>query len=148
MARKQAAEQQIIPREVIERRIYLIRQHKVILDSDLADLNGVETFNLNKAVKRNLDRFPLDFMFQLTRGRGQRFEIPNWNVKTQWPWGPAISPVRVHRGRHGHAFKRAKQQEGRAGEHRDHANVRSAVLHPGNAQRLGGKARDDGEEIR
>ena len=50
----------------IESKIYLIRNQKVMLDSDLADLYGVTTFNLNKAVKRNIERFPLDFMFQLT----------------------------------------------------------------------------------
>jgi hypothetical protein len=55
-----------VPVELIERRIYLIRGHKVMLDSDLADLYQVETKNLNKAVKRNLERFPEDFMFQLT----------------------------------------------------------------------------------
>jgi ORF6N domain len=55
----------LIPLEVIERRIYLIRGHKVMLDSALAELYGVTTFNLNKAVKRNRDRFPADFMFQL-----------------------------------------------------------------------------------
>ncbi|MEK7993870.1 MAG: ORF6N domain-containing protein [Planctomycetota bacterium] len=57
----------MVPVEVIERRIYLIRGQKVMLDSDLAALHQVETFNLNKAVKRNLNRFPEDFMFQLTQ---------------------------------------------------------------------------------
>jgi len=56
----------VIPVERIARRIYLIRGEKAMLDSDLADLYGVETKNLNKAVKRNLRRFPNDFMFQLT----------------------------------------------------------------------------------
>lgn len=67
----------IIQEEVIERKIYLIRGHKVMLDRDLAELYGVETFNLNKAVKRNIDRFPLDFMFQLTKGEAEslRFQI-------------------------------------------------------------------------
>jgi hypothetical protein len=51
MVKKPAAGQQIVPLEVIERRIYLIREHKVMLDSDLAELYQVETFNLNKAVK-------------------------------------------------------------------------------------------------
>ena len=46
----------LIPVERIERRIYLIRGEKVMLDSDLAELYQVETFNLNKAVSRNLDR--------------------------------------------------------------------------------------------
>lgn len=60
-------QQPIVPVEVVERRIYLIRGQKVMLDTHLAELYGVETFNLNKAVRRNLDRFPEDFMFRLTR---------------------------------------------------------------------------------
>jgi flagellar capping protein FliD len=52
---------------MIERRIHTIRNQRVLLDSDLADLYQVETFNLNKAVKRNADRFPEDFMFQLNK---------------------------------------------------------------------------------
>lgn len=55
----------IIPEEIIERKIYLIRGLKVMLDSDLAFLYKVPTFRLNEAVKRNKDRFPNDFMFQL-----------------------------------------------------------------------------------
>ena len=51
----------------VERRIYVVRGHKVMLDSDLADLYNVETKVLNRAVKRNTDRFPNDFMFQLTK---------------------------------------------------------------------------------
>lgn len=50
----------------IERRILLLRGHRIMLDCDLAALYGVATFNLNKAVKRNRDRFPDDFMFQLS----------------------------------------------------------------------------------
>ncbi|MHC4063594.1 MAG: ORF6N domain-containing protein [Planctomycetota bacterium] len=56
----------IIPHERIERSILLIRDQKVLLDADLAALYGVETRVLIQAVKRNLDRFPDDFMFQLT----------------------------------------------------------------------------------
>ena len=56
----------LIPAEQIERKIFLIRGHKVMLDSDLAELYGVQTKALTRAVKRNLDRFPEDFMFQLT----------------------------------------------------------------------------------
>jgi hypothetical protein len=54
----------IVPIEVIERKIYLIRREKVMLDSDLAKLYGVTTKRLNEQVRRNLKRFPLDFMFQ------------------------------------------------------------------------------------
>ncbi len=64
---KSLTEQLPVPVEMIERRIYLIRGHKVMRDTDLAELYGVETFNLNKAVQRNIDRFPADFMFQLTK---------------------------------------------------------------------------------
>ena len=60
-------EQPPIPIELIERRIYLVRAHKVMLDSDLAELYGVATKVLNQAVGRNLKRFPPDFMFRLTR---------------------------------------------------------------------------------
>ena len=55
-----------VPQERIERRIYLIRGYKVMIDSDLAGLYQVQTKALNQAVRRNADRFPDDFMFQLT----------------------------------------------------------------------------------
>lgn len=57
----------IVPVEKIEKSIYLIRGQKVILDSDLAAIYRIPTFRFNEAVKRNKDRFPDDFMFQLTR---------------------------------------------------------------------------------
>jgi hypothetical protein len=56
-----------LPAEVVERRIYLIRGQKVMIDWDLAELYHVTTGNLNLAVQRNLNRFPPDFMFQLTQ---------------------------------------------------------------------------------
>ncbi len=56
----------LIPVERIERSILLVRGQKVILDRDLAILYQVSTGNLNKAVSRNVDRFPEDFMFHLT----------------------------------------------------------------------------------
>ncbi|MBI5598832.1 MAG: ORF6N domain-containing protein [Deltaproteobacteria bacterium] len=55
-----------VPVEMIEKKILLIRGHKVMLDSDLAVLYGVTTKRLNEQVRRNLRRFPSDFMFQLT----------------------------------------------------------------------------------
>src|SRR5688500_9219114 len=57
----------ILADETVISKIYLIRGKKVMLDRDLAELYGVLTKNLNKAVKRNLDRFPEDFMFQLSK---------------------------------------------------------------------------------
>jgi len=57
----------LIPQERIEKAIYLIRGEKVMLDRDLADLYEVETRVLNQAVKRNQERFPTDFAFELSR---------------------------------------------------------------------------------
>ena len=58
---------ELIPVEIIEKKIYLIRGHKVMLDRDLAELYEVETRVLNQAVRRNIERFPEDFMFSLGR---------------------------------------------------------------------------------
>lgn len=67
----------LISVERIEKAIYLIRGEKVMLDRDLASLYGVETKMLNRAVKRNLKRFPSDFMFQPFRLFVQsRFNLP------------------------------------------------------------------------
>jgi phage regulator Rha-like protein len=58
---------ELMPVEIIERKIYLIRAHKVLLDSDLAELYGVEVKQLKRQVRRNIKRFPEDFMFQLQK---------------------------------------------------------------------------------
>lgn len=60
-------EESIIPVEQIASRIYMIRRQKVMLDRDLAELYGVPTGRLNEQVKRNINRFPSDFMFQLSK---------------------------------------------------------------------------------
>jgi len=57
---------ELMPAERIQRAILLIRGQKILLDRSLASMYGVETKQLNRAVRRNLDRFPADFMFQLT----------------------------------------------------------------------------------
>lgn len=77
MAKKTAQETSLIVIENIEQKIYLIRGQKVMLDSDLAVVYQVETKMLNRAVKRNLHRFPEDFMFQLTEEeiKSLRFQI-------------------------------------------------------------------------
>jgi len=82
----------IIPENILVNKIYEIRSHNVMLDSDLAELYGVETKVLNQSIRRNLERFPEDFMFQLTEseweslrsqivtsktGRGGRTYLPN-----------------------------------------------------------------------
>ncbi|MBC6108807.1 ORF6N domain-containing protein [Pedobacter sp. CCM 8938] len=65
MTAKQAPS--IIPENILVNKIYEIRGCKVMLDSDLAELYGVETRILNQAIKRNIERFPEDFMFQLSK---------------------------------------------------------------------------------
>ena len=82
--------QAIVPAEIIEQKILLIRGKKVMLDKDLAGLYGVETFNLNKAVKRNIERFPEDFMFQLTSEEFKNlifhFGISSWGGTRKCPY--------------------------------------------------------------
>ena len=75
----------IVSIELIENRIYIIRGQRVMMDQDLARLYGVETRTLNQAVKRNNERFPNDFMFQLSSEELQnwisQFVISNSNIK-------------------------------------------------------------------
>jgi len=75
----------IVPQEAIEAKIFWVRGKKVMLDSDLAELYGVKTGNLNKAVKRNIRRFPDDFMFQLTSAEYEhlRFQFGISNMRCQ-----------------------------------------------------------------
>jgi len=77
-----AAAPAVIPIERITRAILLIRGQKVMLDSDLAQLYEVETKTLNRAVKRNIARFPGDFMFQLTMEEAERLRYQIGTLKT------------------------------------------------------------------
>ena len=75
-------EPSLVPMERIERAILLLRGHKVMFDSDLASLYGVETKVLNQAVSRNIERFPADFMFQLTEAEATRLRSQTVTLKT------------------------------------------------------------------
>lgn len=66
----------IVPVERITDKIYLLRGKKILMDRDLAELYGVETAQLKRAVRRNIERFPLDFMFELTKQ-----ELENWRCQ-------------------------------------------------------------------
>jgi len=66
---------------LIERRIYLIRGLKVMIDSDLAELYGVETKILNRGVRRNVERFPEDFMFERTKQLAGALLLQNARAK-------------------------------------------------------------------
>jgi len=74
----------LIPIERIQGAILLLRKERVMLDADLAELYGVETKALTRAVKRNLDRFPDDFMFQLSK---EEFEHLRRHFGTSSQWG-------------------------------------------------------------
>jgi len=75
-------EQGLIPLEVIEGKIFVLRGHRVMLDGDLADLFAVETKALNQAVKRNRDRFPEDFMFRLTPNETRAVRLSRSQIVT------------------------------------------------------------------
>jgi hypothetical protein len=78
-----------VTEDIITEKIYLIRGKKVMLDEDLAKLYGVETKRLNEQVKRNLSRFPADFMFQLTekefKNLKSQFATSSWGGKRKLP---------------------------------------------------------------
>ena len=104
-----------IPDEFITNKIFVIRGKKVILDHDLAGLYDVETRRLNEQVKRNTDRFPSDFMFQLTL---KEFE----NLKSQFAtssWGGRRKLPYAFTARSCYAFWGATQQESDQGKHPD-----------------------------
>src|SRR5690554_2829608 len=84
-----------IPDEVLMNKIYVINDIKVMLDSDLAELYLVGTKRLNEQVKRNADRFPEDFMFQLSREQWENLESQNatssWGGRRTLPKIAALS---------------------------------------------------------
>jgi hypothetical protein len=102
----------LVSREQIEQRILVNRGHRVMLDSELASMYGVTTFNLNKAVKRNIDRFPEDFMFQLSAEEATALRFQIGMSKTQGRGGTAICTLPFHRTRCGYAFYCAEEQAG------------------------------------
>lgn len=79
----------VIPDDIITGKIFLIRDKKVMLDADLADLYGVSTGNLNKAVNRNISRFPDDFMFRLSKSEFDnlifQFGTSSWGGRRKLP---------------------------------------------------------------
>ena len=78
MKENRKSENLILPAEIIENRIFIIRGQKVMIDRDLAELYEVETRYLNRQVKRNRSRFPEEFMFQLTKEEKDEL-VPIWH---------------------------------------------------------------------
>ena len=87
-----------LPDEVVMSKIYVIRDQKVMLDRDLAELYGVETRLLKQAVRRNMSRFPEDFMFEMNKE-----ELENWRSQIVISkadqqglrYRPSVSPSRA-----------------------------------------------------
>jgi hypothetical protein len=79
---------ELISADQVGQSILLIRGQKVLLDRDLASLYGVETGNLNKAVKRNLDRFPPDFMLTAEEAESLRFQFGSLKRGTHFKYLP------------------------------------------------------------
>jgi hypothetical protein len=83
-------EKSIIPIEVVSQRIFFIRGVKVILDVDLAEFYGVSVKRLNEQIKRNAERFPIDFMFQLTKDEldnlRSQFATSSWGGRRYLPY--------------------------------------------------------------
>ena len=84
----------VVPTEQIERAIFLIRGQKVMLDKDLAELYGIPTKRLNEQVKRNIKKFPDDFMFRLTREEFKLVQSVNTFLRSQ----SATSMLMFHSG--------------------------------------------------
>ena len=80
---------QLLPLEAITHHILVLREQKVLLDSDLAALYGVDTRRLNEQVKRNRERFPKDFIFELTREEfanlKSQFATSSWGGRRKLP---------------------------------------------------------------
>ena len=80
----------IIPNSLVINKIHFIRGSKVMLDSDLAELYGEETRRLNEQIKRNIERFPSDFMFQLTESEFEnlksQFATSSWGGRRKLPY--------------------------------------------------------------
>lgn len=92
-AQKETAVLELVAVPAIEKRIFVVRERHVMLDRDLADLYGVETRRLVEQVKRNLDRFPEDFMFQLSQAEAAALRSQIATSNTRDEVGVATSPT-------------------------------------------------------
>ncbi|MHC4295038.1 MAG: ORF6N domain-containing protein [Planctomycetota bacterium] len=118
------AKREIIPLERIQKAILVIRDQKVLLDADLAVFYGVETKALVRAVKRNTERFPEDFMFQLTKTEFEtlRCQIGTSNGRGGRRYAPyAFTEQGVA------MLWRSAFADGRADQHRNHARFRGTT---------------------
>ena len=113
----------VVPVERIEGAILVLRGHKVILDKDLAAMYGVETKVLVRAVKRNEERFPGDFMFQLTREGARQLEVAICDLKFLG-WSEDHLPYVFTEQGVAMLSSVLQKPASRPSQHRDHAGVR------------------------
>ena len=109
----------------IEERIFTIRGKQVIIDKDLALLYGVETKRLNEPVKRNIERFPEDFMFQLTMEEFQivtRIDLKSQIATSSWGWHEKTA-LRLYRKWHRNVEQCSEKRDRHWSEHQNHANI-------------------------
>lgn len=105
--------EQMLISGAISTKIFWLRDVNVMLDYDLADLYEVETKRINEQVKRNLNRFPSDFMFQITEDEAEILKSQNatssWGGRRTLPDAPSSAPLR-HRGNRGLSAVEARTQ--------------------------------------
>ncbi len=116
---------EVISLDVIERRIVASRGHRVMIDRDLAILYGVETRTLNQAVKRNLDRFPPDFMFRLTPKEAAE-QLPSRSQSVILKRGQNVKYLPYVFTEHGggHVGERPEKRSRRTGQHSSGSRLR------------------------
>lgn len=106
--------------QVFERRIYLVRGQRVMLDSDLAEIYEVPTKRLNEQVRRNLGRLPKDFMFRLTREEAENL----WSQFATSSWGGRRNlPLAFTDAWGGDAFRGSEQRSSHQHESLDYSSV-------------------------
>ena len=93
-------DQSLLSEETISNKIYFIRGQKVMLDRDLALLYGIETKVLKQSVKRNISRFPEDFMFELTKTEYDSLRSQFVTLENNTPLRPQIATLKTGRGRY------------------------------------------------
>jgi len=102
-------------------KIYEIREEKVMIIRDLAELYGVETKRLKEAVRRNINRFPEDFMFEMDKGVPE-LEDAKCDLQIRQK-RTAVRPFLLHRTRDYNAFLCAEQRKGHCRKHQDRQNI-------------------------
>ena len=111
----------LIAQEMIEQKIFIIRGKKTMLDKDLAELYAVPTGALMQAVKRNIQRFPFDFMFQLTQ---QEFTtLKSHFVISKGRGRYSQTTLCLYRTRNPYALRRLEQRQSHRSQHPDHAYI-------------------------